>query len=183
MFECISSFNLLEHLCDQTFVPPTGRWGYARQLNPSRQPLRTQDGYISIAPYVEDRWVRFFQASGHSEVLEDPRFSTKALRNSNTSQMYEVAATFMQERTTREWLSLLKEANVPAIQVNEIGDVLDDPHLAAVGLFERREHPTEGGYVEVRPPVRFGGFDYPEARHAPTIGQHTAEIDRELGIG
>jgi crotonobetainyl-CoA:carnitine CoA-transferase CaiB-like acyl-CoA transferase len=182
MFECISSFNLLEHLCDETFAPPTGRWGYARQLNPARQPLRTQDGYISIAPYVEDRWVRFFQASGHPDVLEDPRFATKELRNGNTTGMYEVAATFMPERTTADWLSLLKKANVPAIQVNEIGEVLDDPHLAAVGLFERRDHPTEGRYVEVRPPVRFGGFAYPEARHAPTIGQHTAEIDRELGI-
>jgi crotonobetainyl-CoA:carnitine CoA-transferase CaiB-like acyl-CoA transferase len=182
MFECISSFNLLEHLCDQTFDPPTGRWGYARQLNPLRQPLATKDGYISIAPYVEDRWVRFFNAAGHPEVLLDPRFATPQLRNGNTSQMYEVSATFMHEKTTAEWLHLLKEVNVPAIQVNEIGEVLNDPHLAAVGLFERREHPSEGAYVEVRPPVRFAGFDYPEPRHAPTIGQHTAEIDRELGI-
>jgi crotonobetainyl-CoA:carnitine CoA-transferase CaiB-like acyl-CoA transferase len=182
MFECIASFNLLEHLCDQTFDPPTGRWGYARQLNPGRQPLTTKDGYISIAPYVEDRWVRFFNATGHPEVLLDPRFSTPELRNGNTSLMYEVAATFMKERTTAEWLRVLKEVNVPAIQVNEIGDVLDDPHLAAVGLFERREHPSEGGYVEVRPPVKFAGFEYPDRRHAPTIGQHTAEIDRELGI-
>jgi crotonobetainyl-CoA:carnitine CoA-transferase CaiB-like acyl-CoA transferase len=34
----------------------------------------------------------------------------------------------------------------------------------------------------VRPPVKFAGFDYPDRRHAPSIGQHTAEIDRELGI-
>ena len=39
-----------EHLCDATFVPPTGRWGYPRQLDPVRQPMRTKDGYISIAP-------------------------------------------------------------------------------------------------------------------------------------
>ncbi len=182
MFECISSFNLLEHLCDETFDPPTGRWGYARQLNPARQPLATQDGYISIAPYVEDRWVRFFNAAGHAEVLQDPRFATPALRNASTSQMYEVAATFMREKTTAEWLRILKEVNVPAIHVNEIGQVLDDPHLQAVGLFERREHPSEGGYIEVRPPVRFGGFEYPDRAHAPCIGQHTEEIDRELGL-
>jgi len=49
MFEAITSFNMLEHLCDATFVPPTGTWGYPRQLDPVRQPMQTKDGYISIA--------------------------------------------------------------------------------------------------------------------------------------
>lgn len=39
MFETIASFNLLEHLCDATFVPSTGQWGYPRQLDPTRQPM------------------------------------------------------------------------------------------------------------------------------------------------
>src|SRR5690606_22394544 len=56
MFESIASFNLLEHLCNKTFVPPTGDWGYMRQLDPARQPMRTLDGYIAIAPYLDDRW-------------------------------------------------------------------------------------------------------------------------------
>ena len=182
MFECIASFNLLEHLCDKTFDPPTGPWGYPRQLDPSRQPMRTKDGYISIAPYLDERWVRFFEAAGRPDVLLEPRFADMEHRRDNMSQMYEVAEALLPSRTTAEWLQLLKKANVPAIHVNQIGDVLDDPHLAAVGLFERREHPSEGGYVEVAPPVRFAGFEYPDRRHAPTIGQHTAEIDRELGI-
>ena len=182
MFECISSFNLLEHLCDKTFDPPTGPWGYPRQLDPSRQPMRTLDGYISIAPYLDERWVRFFEAAGRPDVLREARFADKDRRRENMSQMYEVAETMLPEKTTAEWLELLKKAHVPAIHVNEIGDVLDDPHLAAVGLFERREHPTEGGYVEVGPPVRFAGFEYPERRHAPMIGQHTAEINRELNL-
>lgn len=182
MFEVVSSFNLLEHLCDQSFDPPTGTWGYQRQLDPVRQPMRTQDGHIAIAPYLDDRWQRFFEAAGHPEVLLEPRFADKDLRRANMSQMYEVAAQLLPEKTTAEWLRLLKDAQVPAMHVNAIGDVLADPHLAAVGLFERREHPTEGAYHEVRPPVRFSGFDHAPARHAPTLGQHTAEIDRELGL-
>ena len=183
MFEAISSFNLVEHLCDATFVPPTGSWGYPRQLDPARQPMRTQDGYISIAPYVDERWVRFFQAAQHPEVLQEARFIDKPTRRQNTSQMYEAAAAILPERTTDEWLQILKEANVPAFRTNEIDDVLDDPHLKATGLFREREHPTEGRYIEVRPPVRFSGFDNPELRHAPTQGQHTDELNRELGLG
>jgi crotonobetainyl-CoA:carnitine CoA-transferase CaiB-like acyl-CoA transferase len=182
MFEAIASFNLLEHLCDATFVPPTGRWGYPRQLDPLRQPMRTSDGYIAIAPYVDDRWVRFFEAAGHPEVLKEERFIDKATRRKNMSQMYEVAITIMPERSTTEWLRILKQANVPAIHVNEMDDLLDDPHLRATGLFRQREHPTEGAYVEVRPPVRFSAFEYPDARHAAARGQHTDELNRELGL-
>ena len=100
----------------------------------------------------------------------------------NMNQMYEVAETILPEKTTAEWLRILKEAHVPAMRANEIGDVLDDPHLNAGGFFRKREHPTEGGYIEVRQPVRFAGIDYPDARHAPTIGQHTDELNRELGL-
>lgn len=182
MFEAITSFNMLEHLCDATFVPPTGRWGYPRQLDPVRQPMRTKDGYISIAPYVDERWVRFFHAAGHSEVLQEQRFIDKASRRKNMTQMYEVAESILPEKTTDEWLKILKEAQVPAIHANEISDVLDDPHLKSVGLFRRREHPSEGSYVEVGPPVRFSGFENPELRHAPVPGEHTDEINRELGL-
>lgn len=182
MFESITSFNMVEHLCDATFVPPTGRWGYARQLDPVRQPMKTKDGYISIAPYLDERWVRFFQAAGHPQVLLEARFIDKPARRANMTQMYEVAETILPEKTTAEWLTILKEAHVPAMRANEIGDVLDDPHLNAGGFFRTREHPTEGGYVEVRQPVRFAGIDYPDALHAPTIGQHTDELNRELGL-
>ena len=37
MFESVASFNLLEHLCDATFVPPTGPALYPRQIDPSRR--------------------------------------------------------------------------------------------------------------------------------------------------
>jgi crotonobetainyl-CoA:carnitine CoA-transferase CaiB-like acyl-CoA transferase len=182
MFEAIASFNLLEHLCDATFVPPTGNWGYLRQLDPVRQPMRTKDGYISIAPYLDDRWIRFFQAAGHPEVLQEDRFIDKPTRRANMSQMYEVAEAILPEKTTEEWLKILKAAHVPAIHTNEIGDVLNDPHLKASGLFRQRQHPTEGDYIEVRPPVRFAGLEDHEPSHAPAIGEHTAEINRELGL-
>jgi len=144
--------------------------------------MQTKDGYISIAPYLDDRWIRFFQAAGHPEVLQEERFIDKPTRRANMSQMYEVAEAILPEKTTEEWLKILKAAHVPAIHTNEIGEVLDDPHLNATGLFRQRQHPTEGGYIEVRPPVRFAGVEDREPSHAAAIGQHTAEINRELGL-
>jgi crotonobetainyl-CoA:carnitine CoA-transferase CaiB-like acyl-CoA transferase len=182
MFEALASFNTLEHLCDMTWVPPTGDWGYARQLDPTRQPMRTRDGWISVAPYVDERWQRFFQAVDRADVLQRPALADKALRRQNMSQMYTLMAEILPSRSTAEWLALFKQIAVPAMAVKAIGDLPQDPHLQAVGLFRQREHPTEGGYLEVRQPVRFGGCALPELRHPPGLGEHSDELLRELGL-
>ncbi|KQP13170.1 CaiB/BaiF CoA-transferase family protein [Pseudorhodoferax sp. Leaf267] len=182
MFESLVSFNLLEHLCDATFVPPTGPALYPRQIDPSRQPMRTKDGYIAIAPYMDERWLRFFDAAGHPEELDRPELADKLLRRKNMHLMYQAAARILPERGTEEWLQILEKANVPAMRVNEVEDLLHDPQLAASGLFRQRQHPTEGQYLELRPPVRFSAYDSPELAHAALPGQHSAEIAQELGV-
>jgi crotonobetainyl-CoA:carnitine CoA-transferase CaiB-like acyl-CoA transferase len=180
MFESMVSFNMLEHLCDNTFVPPTSAGYYQRQLDPTRQPMRTKDGYIAFAPYLDDRWVRFFEAAGHGHVLLEARFIDKPTRRQNMSQMFEVMAKISVERTTDEWLALMKTANVPAMRVNRIDELLDNPQLKASKLLREREHPTEGKYIEVAMPVRFSAREQPEMLHPASKGQHSEEVANEL---
>ena len=183
MFESLVSFNTLEHLCDNSFVPPTAKPGYyQRQLDPTRQPMRTKDGYIAFAPYLDDRWIRFFEAAGHAHVLKEARFIDKPTRRANMSQMFEVMARIAPERTTDEWLALMKQANVPAMRVNRIDELVNNEQLQASGLVRTREHPTEGPYVEVGMPVRFSAAPRKDVRHAAQIGEHSQEVARELGV-
>lgn len=182
MFESMVSFNLLEHLCDQSFVPPTGPALYRRQIDPTRQPCRTSDGWIAIAPYLDDRWVRFFEAVGRADVLREPRFADRVLRRQNMSQMYELMAEITPAKSTDEWLALLASVNVPAMRVNRIDELLTDPQLISAGLFRQRHHPTEGDYIEVGQPVRFSAYEPPELRSAASVGEHSAEVARELGV-
>jgi len=183
MFESLVSFNTLEHLCDNSYVPATSSPGYyQRQLDPTRQPMKTKDGYIAFAPYLDDRWIRFFEAAGYGHVLKEPRFIDKPTRRANMSQMFEVMSRIAPERTTDEWLSLCKEANVPAMRVNRIDELLDNPQLKASGLLREREHPTEGRYVEVGMPVRFSAAPRRDVRHPPHVGEHSHEVAQELGV-
>ncbi len=182
MFEALTSFNCVEHLCDMTMRPPTGGWGYVRQLDPERQPMRTADGWISVAPYLEERWLRFFAAVGRSELLQRPSLASKELRRQNITEMYVLMAEILPERGTADWLALFKQIAVPAMVVQTVGDLPSDPHLQAVGMFRERQHPSEGAYLEVRQPVRFTGCSLPEPRHAPNLGEHGDELLRELGL-
>ncbi len=182
MFESVASFHLLEHLCNASFVPPTGPALYPRQVDPTRQPMRTQDGWIAIAPYLDDRWVRLFEAVGLGELLKEPRFADTRSRRKHMGQMHDLVAELTPLRSTAEWLALLKEINVPASRVNEVDDLLSDEQLRASGLLRRRTHPTEGDYIEVGPPVRFSAWQPPEPRPAASMGQHSEEVARELGV-
>jgi crotonobetainyl-CoA:carnitine CoA-transferase CaiB-like acyl-CoA transferase len=183
MLEVMTDFVLLEHLAGMTFVPPTGPACYHRQIDPVRQPFRTKDGWIAIAPYVDSRWLKFFELVGRSNLLHDARLATPELRLQNMSLMYEFAEDIMPEKTTAEWLAVLSQAHIPAMRVNSVEDLLNDPHLKAVGAFKKRTHPSEGEYLEMRPPVRFSAREYPESRHATRIGQDTEEVLSELRAG
>jgi crotonobetainyl-CoA:carnitine CoA-transferase CaiB-like acyl-CoA transferase len=86
-------------------------------------------------------------------------------------------------KTTAEWIALLGPAGIPAMRVNSLEDLLEDPHLKSVGMFKTREHPTEGPYVEVRPPVKFSARPEAAISPAPLIGEHSAEVLDELMRG
>jgi crotonobetainyl-CoA:carnitine CoA-transferase CaiB-like acyl-CoA transferase len=95
MLEVMADFVLLEHLAGMTFVPPTGPACYHRQIDPARQPFQTKDGLIAIAPYVDTRWIKFFEIADRTNLLEDERLATPELRLQNMSLMYQFAADIM----------------------------------------------------------------------------------------
>jgi len=180
MFECVTSFLLEEHFFEATLNPPTGPFCYQRQVDPSRQPLRTLDGWITIAPYVDHRWVKLFEIMGASEELADDRLNSARARHFNNAYMLSRVQARFVERSTEAWLKLLLDADIPAARVNDFSDLQTDPHLEAVGFFRQRTHPSEGDYWETQPPVRFVGIPEIELAPAPAPGQHSDQVIREL---
>ena len=183
MFESFVHFMLKEHLAGETFDPPVGPICYPRQVDPDRQPFPTADGYICIVPYTDESLLPVFTVLGAPEILDEERFATRSLRWANIGALYQAIAALTPRRTTAEWLEAFHEASIPAMPVRDIADIRADPHLQAVNFFVRREHPTEGGYFDMKAPVRFGAVPHSLAAHAPTIGQDTEAVRRDGWIG
>lgn len=174
MFEAFTHFMMQEHLFGATLVPPLEPAGYPRQLDPHRQPFPTADGHISIVPYTDAALQKLFALLDAADLLDQPRFATPRARMANISEAYVEIARRTPARTSAAWMAILAEAQIPAMPVRDLDDIVADPHLAAVGMFERRTHPTEGDYLHLKAPVRFAVGPCPTGP-APTIGQDNSD--------
>ena len=182
MLESFTFFNLVENLYGETFLPGNGKLAYTRSINANRKPYKTKDGYIGLVPYSDKQWELFFEMGGKSGVFEDPRFSSYSARTENITELYAIIGEVALLKTTDEWLSLLDEANIPAMRYNQMDDVLADPHLAAVDFFQTRNHPEAGDYRSMKHPVEFSATPADVAIDPPRLGADTETVLASLGL-
>ncbi len=181
MFESLVQGVLGDHLMGHSFDPPLGPPGYPRHLSPDRRPFRTQDGWLCAFLISDGQWRAVLERLGQPELLQDPRFATLQARTEHSREVYAWLDATFRTRTTGQWLALLGEADVPAGPLHTLESLLDDPHLNAVGFFQRLEHSTEGTLVTLRPPSRWSHTP-PEVRRAPPrLGEHSSELLAEAG--
>ncbi len=181
MFECMVSFLMNEHLQARTFEPPLGAAGYQRLLTPHRRPYPTSDGYLCVMPYNNRHWQRFFALVGRPELATDERFAQQSDRSKHIDALYAIVAECMLTRSTAEWLDCLGEADIPCGPMNTPDDLFDDPHLQAVEMFPRLQHPTEGQMRHIKVPVKFSKTPGGLRRHAERLGGSSATVLSELG--
>lgn len=183
MLETFSHFLLSEHLGGMTFDPPNGPPGYARQFDPDRKPFRTADGYVTLIPHTLESWDKIFHMLGDPGFLDDPRFADGSSRLANIAAMYQRIAELTPQLTSAELLERCATAQIPAQLARDLADIPNDPHLMATGFFRRREHPSEGPWLELAPPVKFGAYRRPEPTQPPALDQDGPAIRSGLVKG
>lgn len=143
---------------------------------------RTKDGWVMIQVAGDALFRRWARLMGEEERwMADPRFATEELRAENNAVLSARTAEFTKDLTTDEALAAFAAAKVPAGPLLSPQQVLDDPHVQAVGIY--RNTPYPGLPVPaplVEPGARFSGFDVARQR-PPTAGEHTGEILAGLG--
>lgn len=179
MLETMTTFLLAEHLYGRVYNPEAAMC-YARVANVHRKPFKTKDGYVGLMPYNNKQWDDFFAIDGRPGLVSsDPRFADYETRTKNIGELYAMVEDVSIKKTTQEWLDVLRPLSIPVVKLNRMEDLMDDPHLDAVGLFESYEHPEVGAYTTMRSPFRFSKTPPNVRRHPPRLGEHTAELAAE----
>ena len=182
MFETMSTMVLQEHLAAQSFDPPVGPYGDQRLLSPHNQPVQTADGYLSITINTDPQVRAFLTATGRAQIADDPRFSSVSARAVHVEEWFAIRGEPLTIRTSEEWLAIFRAADIAAMPIHSIESLSRDPHLTAVSLITREDHPTEGRATVIRSSIRVDGATLPPRTPSAPRGWNTQDVLGELGF-
>jgi crotonobetainyl-CoA:carnitine CoA-transferase CaiB-like acyl-CoA transferase len=144
--------------------------------------FKTQDGWVLIQSVGGPLFERWVELMGEPQWLDDPRFKDDISRGDNGAVISERLARWCAERSSQEVLTAMEAARIPAGPVMSPQQVLDDPHAGARQVFHHLDYPGASKPAPVMQ-TPFSLSQTPPAIHrrAPTLGEHTDQIMKELG--
>ena len=143
-----------------------------------------KDGYYEVITMVDRQWNRFMELMGDPDWQHDERLQNRWLAFQHADEIDAFWHPWMAQQTKAELMELFGENHISFQPVHTIGEVAESEHLQARGFWAEVEHP------EFEQPIRLPGAPYqlsesPWAirRRAPLLGEHTAEVLSEVGVG
>ncbi|MEQ8409067.1 MAG: CoA transferase [Gammaproteobacteria bacterium] len=144
--------------------------------------FKTRDGWVLVQSVGGPLFKRWAALMGEDHWLDDPRFKDDISRGDHGEVISERLAKWCAERTTDEVLSEMEAMRLPAGPVMSPQQVLDDPHVAAKGLFKAMDFPGLRTPAPVMTtPVELSETPGTVRERAPTLGEHTDAILQSLG--
>ncbi len=159
------------------FTPTRTRSGSHPSLVPA-QTFRTRDGHISVFVGNDAMWLRLVDVLVEPR-LADPAYRTTGGRSEHRDAVLGLLQQILVRRDSADWVHALSERQVPCAPVNTVDDALADPQVQVRGLLHTALHDGYPPYRHVRGPLPT--MSPAPAAGAPTPGEHTADLLREMG--
>ena len=144
------------------------------------EPFETQDGQLMVAVGNDTLWVRLCEALARPDLAADPRFTTNPSRLEHYAELRPILAEIFLSRTNAEWQALLDAAGIPASPINNVPQVMAHPQVLAREMLVKLMHPVAGELTMAGIPIKLSETPGAMRTPAPTLGQHTAEVLRDL---
>ena len=144
-----------------------------------------QDGYVNIYAGGTKHFIPFLDVIGRPDLKEHPD-APKPLHEYSPEFAAEVESAWtgwLMERPKLESVALTQAIGLLGGAVFGTDDLLSDPHYRGRGVWETIEHPVAGTAEYPGRQLLLSETPRQQARHAPLLGAHNAEVyyDR-LGI-
>ncbi len=177
-----SGYMLLGHQISSmlaTGVVP-GRLGSASPIAAPNEAFRTGDGWLMITAGNDAMFKRLCETLDLSSLVAREDFRTNTARVANREHLRECLQARLIEGSTAMWLSRLQDAHVPAAPVQDLAQAVAHPLMTERGMLVPAEDASATHVPLLRLP--FDDARPPRLRRAPTLGEHSVEILREVGF-
>lgn len=127
-------------------------------------------------------WEGLCKAVSHPELIDDPRFKTRADRRRNYDDLQRTLGAIMKEKPRSYWLERLDAEDVPHTPVYNMAEVFQDPQIKHMGMeieIARQKRPP---IRTVRFPVDYSETKIPHPAPPPELGEHNLEFFKPLGL-
>ena len=149
--------------------------------HPGRVPsatFRCKDGKYAHVTASDQHWAPLCKALGVAEW--GSAFTDNAVRVEKRDEVMRVLSEKIESLERSELLSILDAADVPVGPVNDVAEILADPHVRARQLVGSFDYPGVGEFKALALPYKFLGWDNPEIGRPPLLGEHTEKILAEV---
>ena len=157
--------------------------GNRGQTSAPSDAFQTKDGWILVQVVGGPLFERWAKLIGESHWLTDERYATDETRGNNAGDISACTAAWAAERTTTAAMAELEAARIPCGEVLTPAQAVVNEQVAERGFLVDTDYPGLPRPAPVaRMPVDFSKAATPIRRRAPTLGEHTDDILRELGF-
>lgn len=138
---------------------------------------------VAIAVATDGQWVALRRVLGEPDWATSPALATASGRRHQEDRIDAALAEWCRTRPADEIVDRLWEAGIPVAKVLHPHCQPELAQLASRQFFEQLDHPVAGPSRYATLPMRFSrGPGRLHRRHAPLLGEHTAELLAELGL-
>ena len=135
------------------------------------------DGAVVLVIGNDSQFLRFCEVLGKPEWARDERYAANAGRVRNQETLGPMIADALSGMAREELIGRLERAGVPCGPINSIAEVFEEPQVMSRGM-----RVDIGPVPQVASPLRFARSPLAYHRPPPRLGEHSAEILRELGM-
>ena len=158
------------------------RLGNAHSNMVPYQVFHCREGDVIVAIGNDKQFRAYCELIDRPELGVDPRFATVAGRNRNREVLIPILEKLMLVRTMSEWISLMEAANVPCGPIYNLQQVFDDPQIRHRQMLQHLPHDSGREVPTIASPIRLSQTPVSHEVASPTLGQHTDDVLRQLGL-
>jgi len=143
------------------------------------------DGHIIVATGNSNQYIKFCNVLGAPELAENPAYKDNVGRLKHRDELIGKLSALTSKTKRADLLDQLERQGVPAGPINDLEQVFNDPQVIHRGMrLELASTAAKGGSIPgVRTPIIIDGWKAASEHPAPLLGEHTAEILKEIGEG
>ncbi|AKH44353.1 crotonobetainyl-CoA:carnitine CoA-transferase CaiB-like acyl-CoA transferase [Altererythrobacter atlanticus] len=149
------------------------------ERRPLYKPLRTEDGFIMVAPTSPANFLSLIKAMERPELAQDPRFVTNVDRNRNWDALLAEAEAWTIRHSSQEAEAILSAQGVPCAVYRTVEEVMEDDQLAARNAFTTIDDGA-GPFKVTNPPFQMTASAAHARPRVAALGEDGADIMRQI---